>query len=287
MQPVIWIADSELGLFLWSRDDFRQIPCALALPHAPCPAMTKLFCACKKRDVVQRFIYWEGDWKAEGEFPAPPGLECMQSSPDGGWLYLLSGEADSLHTVAAATGELLYGNAAGVYPRSVQVHPTGKLVAVAGGAAGEVLLFQAPSLNLYRRISVPGIACQAAFVEGGLAVLCAVEDGEVQTLLGFIAGNRSIMEEVVMLPGLPGALQTLPDGTVLAGSVGTLAKASLRQKAVVWRSDSFGLPGTLSVRGDEVLVSDPLSGRVILMNWRKPRDQHLVYEGTEPEAVFQ
>ncbi len=287
MQPVIWIADRELGLFLWSRDDFRQIPCALNLPHAPCPSMTQFFCACKKRDMVQRFIYWEGNWKAEGEFPAPPGLECMQSSPEGGWLYLLSGEADSLHTVAAATGELLYGNEAGVYPRSVQVHPTGKLVAVAGGAAGEVLLFQAPSLNLYRRISVPGIACQAAFVEGGLAVLCAVEDGEVQTLLGFIAGNRTIMEEVAMLPGLPGALQPLPDGTVLAGSVGTLAKASLRQKTVVWRSDSFGLPGTLSVRGDEVLVSDPLSGRVMLMNWRKPRDQHLVYEGNEPEAVFQ
>jgi hypothetical protein len=211
----------------------------------------------------------------------------MQSSPDGGWLYLLSGEADSLHTVAAATGELLYGNAAGVYPRSVQVHPTGKLVAVAGGAAGEVLLFQAPSLNLYRRIPVPGIACQAAFVEGGLAVLCAVEDEEVQTLLGFIAGNRAIMEEIAMLPGLPGALAPLPDGTVLAGSVGMLAQVSIRLKKVVWRSDSFGLPGTLSVHGDEVLVSDPLMGKVILMNWRKPRDQQLVFEGVEAAATFQ
>ncbi len=287
MQPVIWIADRELGLFLWSRDDFRQIPCALNWPHAPCPAVSQFFCACKKRDMVQRFVFWEGNWKAEGEFPAPPGLECMQSSPEGGWLYLLSGEADSLHTVAAATGELLYGNDAGVYPRCVQVHPTGKLVAVAGGAAGEVLLFQAPSLNLYRRIPVPGIACQAAFVEGGLAVLSAVEDGEVQTLLGFIAGNRAVMEEVLVLPGLPGALQPLPDGTVLAGSVGMLAQVALRQKKVVWRSDSFGLPGTLSVRGEEVLVSDPLPGRVILMNWRRPRDQRLVFEGVEAAAVFQ
>ncbi len=287
MQPVIWIADGELGLFLWSRDNFRRVPCALTWPHAPCPAGAQFFCACKKRSVVQRFAHWEGDWKAEGEFPAPPGLECMQPSPEGGWLYLLSGEADSLHTVALATGELLYGNDAGVYPRSVQVHPTGKLVAVAGGAAGEVLLFHAPTLNLFRRIPVPGIACQAVFVEGGLAVLCAVEDGEVQTMLGFVAGNRSVMEEVLSLPGLPGALQPMPDGTVLAGSVGMLAQVSLRQKKAVWRSDSFGLPGTLSIRGEELLVSDPLMGRVTLMNWRRPREQQLVYEGTEPEAVFQ
>ncbi len=287
MQPVIWIADKELGLFFWSREDFRRVECALSCPHAPCPAGPQFFCACKKKDVVQRFLYWDGAWKAEGEFPAPPGLECMQASPEGGWLYLLSGEADSLHTIAAATGELVYGNAAGVYPRSVRVHPNGKLLAVAGGAAGEVILFQAPTLKLYRRISVPGIACQTVFAEGGLAVLCAVEDGEVQTLLGFVGGSRTLMEEVLMLPGLPGTLTALPDGTVLAGSVGTLAQVSLRQRKVVWRSDGFGLPGTLSVRGEQVLVSDPLPGQVVLLNWRKPRQQRTVYQGKEPEAVFQ
>lgn len=287
MQPVIWIADRELGLFLWGGDVLKQIPCALTWPHAPCPAVSQFFCACKKHSVVQRFVLREEGWRGDSEFPAPPGLECMQASPDGGWLYLLSGEADSLQAVAAETGELMYGNEAGVYPRSVQVHPNGKLVAVAGGAAGEVLLFQAPSLNLYRRISVPGIACHAVFVDGGLAVLCAVEDDEVQTMLGFMAGNRSHVEEVLMLPGLPGVLQPLPDGSVLASSVGTLAKVSLRQKEVMWRSDSFGLPGALSVWGEEVLVSDPLLGKVMALNWRRPREQRELFEGVEPVAVFQ
>ncbi len=229
----------------------------------------------------------EGDWKADSVFSGPPGLECMQSSPDGAWLYLLSGEADSLHAVAAETGELIYGNEAGVYPRSIHVHPNGKTVAVAGGASGEVLLFQAPSLNLYRRISVPGIACRVAFVEGGIAVLCAVEDDEVQTLLGYIGSNRSQMDEVMVLPGLPGTLQPLPDGSVLASSVGTLAKVPLRQKAMVWRSDSFGLPGALSVWGEEVLVSDPLLGKVMALNWRRPREQRVLFEGVEAVAVFQ
>ena len=167
------------------------------------------------------------------------------------------------------------------------MHPNGKLVAVAGGAAGEVLLFQAPSLNLYRRIPVPGIACHAAFVDGGLAVLCAVEDDEVQTMLGFMAGNRSRMEEVVMLPGLPGVLQPLPDGSILASSQGTLVKVSLRQKAIVWRSDSFGLPGGLSVWGEELLASDQLLGKVMALNWRRPREQRELFEGVEPVAVFQ
>ena len=264
-----------------------QVSSNLTWPHAPCPAAAQFFCACKKRGVVQRFNLSETGWREEAEFYVPPGLECMQASPDGGWLYLLSGEADSLHAVAAETGELMYGNAAGVYPRSVHVHPSGKMVAVAGCAAGEVLLFQAPSLNLFRRIPVPGIACQAVFVDGGLAVLCAVEDDQVQTMLAFIPGNRSRVEEVAMLPGLPGALQPLPDGSVLASSQGTLMKVSLKQKAVVWRSDNYGLPGALSVWGEEVLVSDQLLGKVMALNWRRPREQRELFEGVEPVAVFQ
>lgn len=287
MQPTIWVADGEQGLFLWGPEGFRRIPCALLWPHAPCPAGKRFFCACKTRGAVQRFLPGEDGWSAEEEFLAPPGLECLQASPDGNLLYVLSGEADSLNTVAADTGELLYGNAAGVYPRNVQVNPTGRLLAVAGGAAGEVLLYSGPSLNLIRRIPVPGIACQAAFVEDGLAVLCAVEDGEVHTLLGYIGGGRAAMDEVLLLPGLPGALKSLPDGTVLAGSAGALCRAWPKQRRAIWQSSAFGLPSTLSVRGEQVLVSDPLLGRVTLMNWRRPREQRVIFEGTEVAAAFQ
>lgn len=287
MQPTIWVADGELGLFVSEPEGFQKVACALLWPHAPCPAGAQFFCACKERGVVQRFVRLPEGWQAEREFLAPPGLECMQASPDGAQLYLLSGEADSLSAVEADTGELLYGNAAGVYPRSLQMNATGRLLAVAGGAAGEVLLFSAPSLNLLTRIAVPGIACQAAFVDGGLAVLCAVEDGEVNTFLGYVGGGRTLVEEILLLPGLPGALKALPDGTVLAGSAGALVRVFNRQKRVAWQTSAFGLPGTLSVRGEQVLVSDPLLGGVTLMNWRKPREQRLIFQGGEVAAVFQ
>lgn len=287
MEWTIWVADGTQGLFTLDAQGVRQISCALLWPHAPCPGGHSFFCACKKRGVVQRFSPSGDSWAAEAEFSAPPGLECMQSSPDGGKLYLLSGEADSLLTVSATTGEMLYGNAAGVYPRSVQVDATGTLCAVAGGAAGEILLYQTPSLKLVRSITVPGIACQAVFCSNGLAILCAIENGEVDTVLGFVGPSRKTMEEVYRLPGLPGALAALPDGTLLVGSVGSLARISLHPKKAVWRSSSFGLPSTLSVLGNEVLVSDPLLGRVIQMNWQRPREQHILLKGGEMAAVWQ
>ncbi|MBQ8537691.1 MAG: beta-propeller fold lactonase family protein [Clostridia bacterium] len=214
-----------------------------------------------------------------------PGVEAMALSPDGSYLYLLSAETDSVLCCRADTGEMLFLNRAGAYPRDMRLDTAGRLMAVAGGAAGEVMVFSAPDLKLIRRFAVPGIAYQAAFMPGGLAVMLAAEDGQVFTLLGEIRDRRGSFQELARLPGLPGALCPCADGTLAAGTLEHLIRLRWQPFKVLWQYQRTGLPGHLCEHPRGLLLSDSLMGRALLVTG--PGREQTIFEAEDIFAQWQ
>lgn len=214
-----------------------------------------------------------------------PGVEAMALSPEGKYVYLLSAETDSISCCRADTGELLYLNQAGAYPRDMRLDSRGVMLAVAAGAAGEALVFSAPDLRLIRSFKVPGVVWQTAFVPGGLAVMTAVEEGQVFTLLGGIWERRGIFQQWAQMPGLPGALCLCRDGTLTAASSECLLRCRLHPFKPLWQYRREGLPQHLCDHGSGLLLSDPLQGCVSLI--MGPGSERTLFEGEEVFAQWQ
>ena len=135
----ILITDSERGAFLWKDGEaLRPLPCPAECPYCPAASRERLFLCCRKnRDC---WCLSRRTLQAERVFPAPPALAAACPSPCGKYLYLLSTEADAVQTVSLETGELCYAAPAGVFPRSMKLHPSGRLLLCAGGAVNEVYI---------------------------------------------------------------------------------------------------------------------------------------------------
>ena len=176
----ILITDSERGAFLWKDGEaLRPLPCPAECPYCPAASRERLFLCCRKnRDC---WCLSRRTLQTERVFPAPPALAAACPSPCGKYLYLLSTEADAVQTVSLETGELCYAAPAGVFPRSMKLHPSGRLLLCAGGAVNEACLLNAPGLTL-RHIFYPKNPCFGAdFWREGVVLLCAVEGENLQT----------------------------------------------------------------------------------------------------------
>ena len=211
-----------------------------------------------------------------------PGVEAMALSSDGRYVYLLSGETDSLMCSRADTGEMLYLNRAGSYPRDVRLDSRGMSLAVAAGAAGEALVFSAPELRLLKRYAIPGVVWQAMFIPGGLAVMTAVEEGQIFTLLG---GVKESFRQWAKLPGLPGALCLCPDGTLAAATSECLMRCCPRPFRILWQIRREGLPNCLCAGSAGLLISDSLMGWASLVTG-SGREQ-TVFESNDIFAQWQ
>lgn len=163
------------------------------------------------------------------DFSVPPGV--CEMCLFGGRLLALSSEADCLCAFDRERGQLLFSAPAGVFPRAMCLSTGGQYVAVAGGAAGEVLFFD-QALHCVQRKKAAGIPCALCFLERHLAVLCAVEDREAVASRLMLFSPRGVEEEIFFSPQMPCALCALPGGRCLVGREGGVVGLSSDHRAV-------------------------------------------------------
>lgn len=262
----IWIADGEKGLM---RADSGTCRLAGAPGAALCALDGTLFCA--GRDLC---LAYDSSGQVLLEAPLPPGVCALAAF--GNRICALSSEADSVIVFSGRTGAPLWAAPCGVCPRDLCVSPCGQYLAVAGGAAGEVLLLDT-QLRCQAVFRVPGAACAVCFLPRGLAALCAVEDRELSARL-FRVTPRGVTEEIFLFPAIPCALCALPDGGCLVGCHGQVT--ALRADGKVTRGLPCVYPARLRRSPKGPLICDSCGGVYDLSGY-------CLYRGGEPlDALY-
>lgn len=245
----LWTADGEKGLMLLDAGGCRAVgPPGRLLARADGRICCAEDGACACYDLCGRETL---------RFPAPAG--CCGLEAGNGLIYLLSSDCDSLGAWNAATGVLAFSAPAGVYPRGLALSADGRYLAAAGGAAGEIALFN-PRLEQVGRVRVPGVAVGVCFLERGLAALCAAGDGEVTAALLQIS-PRGVVKQIFSCPEAPCCLCRAGDGCA-AGCHG--AVYFLSPRGAVRRRLPCPYPEKLRACGGLILIADPWQGRVLL-----------------------
>ena len=259
----LWVADGAIGLRKAQGQPLTP-PC-----HALCKWRQWLYAAGEE----QCFCICPKECSKLFDFPLPRGVCTLAGF--GPFLCALSRETDSLFAFAPESGDLCLSVPAGSYPRDFSISPCGKYLAVAGSAAGEVMLFN-QALHCIRRERIAGAAVGACFVPGGLAVLCAVGEEMLSARLLFIT-HRGVTEEICAFPQPPLYLCALPDGSCLAGCQGNVYRINMHKKpAGVFSSP---LPVRIRQAGQGILIADAFQG-VILDGHRQ-----IHYRGKDPQDM--
>ncbi len=283
----VLITDSKAGVLLTDLTGSvqRQLKNCFPAPYCPCAGAGHLLFACRtRRDCL---CIHPGKEEKRLLMPSLPALGGMRLSPCGRYLYQLSTEADCLHTLHLGNGELLYAMPAGVFPRSLEISGDGRKLLVAGGATSEAMLFTAPELWPLRTIHTRHPCFAAAFWQGGLALLCAAEGTELQTILYTLPPGGVRPRERLRLPGQPGGLCVCPDGlTALLSTPDGLMKTELSTGKLLWNRPEWPLAMHLEVNGALLLVSDTLCGKVCLMEHQEPWKQRILLAGEDAQACF-
>lgn len=257
----LWTADEEKGLMLLEAGACRGVgPPGRLL----CADGEHVYCAGDRE-----CIRYDRQGRETGRFPVPAGGCGLEEG--NGLVYLLSSDCDSLSAWEKDTGSLAFSAPAGVYPRGLAMSPDKRYLAAAGGAAGEVLLFNA-CLEKVRSFRVPGVAVGVCFLEKGLAALCAAGDGRVGSVLLRIS-PLGVVKELFSCKEAPCCLCPAGDGCA-AGCHG--AVYFLTGQGKVKRILNCPYPEKIRLCGGVFLISDPWQGKVLL------GDGSCVYAGAAP-----
>ena len=200
-------------------------------------------------DNAQRLCAW-----GTRTFPCAPDVTdaaCWRGCP-----LLLSGESDSI-TLHAPDGMPLWTAPAGFAPRQLCLLPGGRCAAVACGLAGEVRLLRLPALTLLHACPVPGAACCLCWHQGALYAACVAGEGEIRGLLCRVPFHAPA-EVLAAVPGLPGALLSLPSGALLLGATERIYRFEGQPLRLTTVQAGFGLPRRMLVIQERLLVADPV-----------------------------
>lgn len=200
-------ADGMKGLVLQGKEEKICVPYPC---RAVCGANRRVFCAGEKRGACLD----AEDGGLLFDFAVPPGVRALLLW--GKRLMALSDEADCVCAFDRESGQILFSAPAGSYPGDFCLSPGGRCLAVAGGAAGEILIYD-EDLNCVQRKKAAGIPCALCFLPRALAVLCAVEEKETLCSRLLLISPRGVEEEVFFCPRAPCALCALPGGKYLTG----------------------------------------------------------------------
>ncbi len=271
----VWLWDLESGRR-------RSVPLGAAEPCAPAAAAGLLLAVCA-RD-AQVYCASSAGGACVPSFAAMPGPCALCASPCGRYAYLLGEDTDCVHTRCLRTGELLFAQRAGVFPRGLRLHPSGRWLAVAGGASGEALVLAAPELSLLRRVRVRGAVCAVDFVPDGLLLLCAVGDSEPRTALVYASGECP--RAIWYADGPPGDLRAVGSGAALAGAWNGLSMISLPEGRTLWHRPELPMAARIELDAGQALVSRTINGMASLLPLRQPWLSRATSLGADTEACF-
>lgn len=259
----VWAADGEMGLMRGGGGEFIRLgPPANAL----CALQGRVYCAGADAGACLDGCTGEGLF----DFPVPPGVCAL--CPFQGMLCALSAEADCVWAYDPETGAVLLSAPAGVYPRDMCPSPSGKFLAVAGGAAGEILILDG-GLQTAARYRTAGTVCGVCFGPKGLMALCAAGEEQLSARLLRIS-PRGVAEEVFTDPRPPASLCAAGDGGCLVGCQD--GAALLRWDGRITARQSCAWPARLRPLRGDALICDSWQGEVKTLSGR------VLYRGKEP-----
>lgn len=246
----IWAADGEAGLMAGDGRNFRKIgPPGEAL----CLDGGRIFCA----GAAGCHCY---SAETEGELfclSLPTGICAL--CPFGRLICALSQDADCICAFCRETGEMRFSVPAGNYPRDICPSPCGRFLAAAGGAAGEILLFD-QHFSCRECFRVPGWACGVCFLPRCMMALCAVEDGDLTGRLIRIS-PRGVTEEICAFPAMPCCLCALPGGRCLAGCQDQAV--GVRPNGSIFYRLPCAYPARIRYMQGKTLICDPCGGAIL------------------------
>ena len=268
-----------------SGQALMRIPCPFSWPCVPCSSEECLaFCCRQSRECM---CVSKSDGRIISRMPAVPGVCEMCFSACGRFLYQLSSEADCVHTRCAVTGDLLYAAPAGVFPRCMKLSRSGRLLLCAGGASTKTVLLSVPDLTEYAAVLTPHPCFAADFWMDGLVLVCAAEEGDIQSIVYTFMPKSQRMQEVLRFPGPPGNVCVCDAGrcAILSARCG-LIKTDLQTGRIVWKRAQCALAMKLECRGRQTLISDALDGGVVLLDHCRPWQQKQLDAFAEAQACF-
>lgn len=259
----LWIADGKIGLRKGQGQPLTP-PC-----YALCCIQHQLYAAGEETG----FCLCPESSRLLFDFPLPRGVCAMASF--GPYLCALSRETDSLCVLSPVNGSLCFSVPAGIYPRDFSISPCGKYLAIAGSAAGEVIILNR-DMQPIRKERVAGAAVGTCFMGGGLAVLCAAGEESPSSRLLFIT-PRGVTEEMGIFPQMPLCLCPLHSGGFIMGCHGCV----LLFNALGRQTGRLSTPLPLRIRQARrgVLIADPYTGTIL--DGRK--QSH--YQGPDPRDM--
>ena len=253
----LWVADGEKGLMLLDQNGCRRVgPPGEAL----CQTGGRLWCAGTERC----YCYAERTGDCLCDTALPTGVCALAALRNR--VYALSSDADSITAFTADTGEIIGCTPAGVYPRDICAYPGGRLLLAAGGASGEMLLFDT-DLNKLKTYRLPGTVCGVCFLARGMAALCAVERGETLAARLYAVSFRGVVEDFFSLPLVPNCLCPLPDGGCVMGCCGEIIRFHTNKKAAL--RQPFSCPLRLRAARDCILLCEAGDGVFLLPSRRR------------------
>ena len=225
---------------------------ALEGAGALCASGSVLYAACDWHDMI-----WRMDSSLlvpTGLFAGGPGICSLMLSRDAQRLYALCSEADSLLMLSADSGAPMVVNRVGVNPCAMVMDESGKMLAVAGGASGEVVLLCAGTLTILARLQTPGVVFGVALTDEAIYALSLDETmNSVLTVFG-PDGQRSVRR----LEGMPGAMAVTGCGVCAATHQGLWHIAPGAAQAVR-ESGVPGRAGRLLALADGMAMTDQWS----------------------------
>ena len=191
-------------------------------------------------------------------------MRSLLLSPDGGRLYALCAEADSVLMLRAQTGEPAFLNRAGVNPREMALD--GDVLAIAGGESGEVYLLSSDTLRRLKALEMPGPVYSAALFRGIVYALCLSPSLSTLLIAQSSCGVRCMHE----LAGMPGSLLVQRD-RLLAATDGALYAVSLDGRQILGKRCVPGRAVWLCSAGEDLLILDGYTERLFLLGKSGPK----------------
>lgn len=281
------ITEPRVGIMEMNERDgtARPLPFQMLWPCMPCAGPSLIAFACAQTQ--ECLLVKRKGWEVISRMPSVTGLSAMCLSPCERYVYQLSCEADCIHTLCAATGELMYAAPIGVFPRMMQLDKTGNHLLSAGGAEAQAFILRAPDLHCEKVIHTPHPCFAAAFWQNGLVLVCAAEGNDIQTLVYTLGPKALRPQKKAELPGQPGGLCVCPDGRhILLSLPDGLMKLSLDTGEILWNRPQWPLCMKICCKDHMALLSDTLDGKACLMDHRYPWQQRIMGAGFGVQACF-
>jgi len=281
------ITEPGVGAARMSERDWimRPLPFEAFWPCMPCAGRTLMAFACAQAQ--QCTVMNRHTCGVVSTMPSVCGLSAMCLSPCERYLYQLSSEADCIHTLCAATGELMYAAPVGVFPRMMRLNADGKSILAAGGADAQALVLDAPELTCQRVIHTRHPCFDADFWQKGFVLVCAAEGDDIHTVVYTLPFRALRPRKLLELPGLPGGACVCPDQRhMLLSTPDGLMKVELETGKILWNRPEWPLCMRICCQKGLALISDTLCGKACLLEIDSPWNQRVLGSGFGAQACF-